>query len=390
MSKLSVAAPSKAFHGLALFTLFVGFMLIWWGAAVTTDHAGMAFSDWPLSNGSINPKGWIHITPWMLEHGHRLWGESVGSLVLIMFWWQWLKAGLPKYQAVLLTVTFMALFPIVHAADALTKGIDNKLVALVRSFGLSAPILWATTCATMGGAAVWAIRGARGTAWPTLVKLTAIAGVVVETQALLGGLRVLEVSDRYGIIHGCLGQLFYCVLITIAIMSSSRWAKGRMIISSRARSGLIWLSSLLFLAVFLQLVFGAIIRHTHRFDLAAPDVITTGGDLVPWGRSFDLVALFTHKAWALVVFVLALMTSAVTWKLLMRQGLLKALPIALLLLPVAQLTLGVFVILTVKSFWVTNIHVINGLLILATAFVLALNARCSLTEADLRGEIANR
>ena len=305
MKTISEPVTSRAFHRLSLFTLLVGFMLIWWGAAVTTDHAGMAFSDWPLSNGSINPKGWVHITPWMLEHGHRLWGESVGSLVLIMFWWQWLKAGLPKYQAILLTVTFMGLFPIVHAADALTKGIENKLVLMVRSWGLSAPVLWSATVAALGAAVVWAVRGARGSQWPTLVKLTAIAGVVVETQALLGGLRVLEVSDRYGVVHGCLGQLFYCVLITIAIMSSPRWGNGRLIISSRARSGLIRLSTLLFLAVFLQLVFGAVIRHTHRFDLAAPDVITTGGDLVPWGRSFDLVALFTHKAWALVVFVLA-------------------------------------------------------------------------------------
>lgn len=385
MNTPSSPAPSRAFHALSLVTLFVGFMLIWWGAAVTTDHAGMAFSDWPLSNGSINPKGWIHVTPWMLEHGHRLWGESVGTLVLIMFWWQWLRAGLPKYQAVLLTVGFMALFPVVHAADALQKGIENKLVTLVRSLGLSAPMLWGITLFALGSACIWAIKGVRSAQWPLLVKLTAIAGVVVETQALLGGLRVLEVSDRYGVVHGCMGQLFYCVLISIAITSSARWAEGHMIISSRAKGGLIRLSTLLFSAVFLQLVFGAVIRHTHRFDLAAPDVITTGGDLVPWGRSFDIVALFTHKAWALVVFTLAMMTVAVTWKLLAKQGLLRLLPWGLLALPVAQLVLGVFVILTGKSFWVTNFHVINGLLILACAFVLAFNARCAITEVDLGG-----
>jgi heme a synthase len=384
MNPPQVESPSKAFHGLSLLTLFVGFMLIWWGAAVTTDHAGMAFSDWPLSNGSINPTGWMHITPWMLEHGHRLLAESVGSLVLIMFWWQWLRAGRPKIQAAILTLVFMALFPVVHAADALQKGLDNSLVSLVRSAGLSAPVLWAMSGVAMAGAFVWMIAGVRGSSWPVLVKLMSIAAVVVETQALLGGLRVLEVSDRYGIIHGCLGQLFYCVLITVAIMSSPRWPAGRMIISSRARSGLIKLSTGLFLAVFMQLVFGAIIRHTHRFDLAAPDLLTTGGDLIPWGRSFDLVALFTHKAWAWVVFTLALMTSAVTWRLLAKQGLLRVLPVALAALPVAQVTLGIFVILTTKSFWVTNFHVINGLLILAVSYLLALNARASVTEVDLK------
>ncbi|MEM0970058.1 MAG: hypothetical protein AAGJ31_11945, partial [Verrucomicrobiota bacterium] len=35
-----------------------------------------------------------------------------------------------------------------------------------------------------------------------------------------------------------------------------------------------------------------------------------------------------------------------------------------------QVVLGIMVILTGKSFWITNIHVLNGLALLAGAFVL--------------------
>ena len=49
-----------------------------------------------------------------------------------------------------------------------------------------------------------------------------------------------------------------------------------------------------------------------------------------------------------------------------------------------QITLGLTVIGTDKSFWVTNVHVLNGLLILALAFVFAVRAiRGKSTEAAL-------
>jgi heme A synthase len=49
-----------------------------------------------------------------------------------------------------------------------------------------------------------------------------------------------------------------------------------------------------------------------------------------------------------------------------------------------QITLGLTVIGTNKSFWVTNVHVLNGLLILALAFVFAVRAiRGKSTEVAL-------
>jgi heme A synthase len=45
-------------------------------------------------------------------------------------------------------------------------------------------------------------------------------------------------------------------------------------------------------------------------------------------------------------------------------------PRLLTVLPLVQVTLGVSVILTGKSFWVTNFHVLNGLALLALSAVL--------------------
>jgi cytochrome c oxidase assembly protein subunit 15 len=355
------SSASSSFHRFSVFTLFVGALLIWWGAATTTEHAGMAFGDWPLSNGSLNPQGWLHITPFMLEHGHRLLAGTVGFLVLTMFIWQWRQHRQPWYEVPLLAGTVAAI---------IVGGSKSS---------------WTIVILGGAGCITWLIKGLLMRQWPTLLKLTNTAIIVVVSQAVLGGIRVLMVSDHYGIVHGCLGQLFYCLLIGIALVSSPNWGRRPMLVPVRMRSGLVKLTTCFFFVVFMQLVFGAIIRHTHRFDLAATDVLTTGGDLVPWGRSFDLVALFMHKAWALVVFTFSLMTALVTWRLLAKQGKFTWIPLLLLVLPIVQLTLGVYVILTVKKFWVTNFHVINGLLILATSFILMVFVRYSVSEIELRG-----
>ena len=44
----------QIFHWFSRFTLLVGLVLIWWGAAVTTEDVGLAVPDWPLAFGKIN------------------------------------------------------------------------------------------------------------------------------------------------------------------------------------------------------------------------------------------------------------------------------------------------------------------------------------------------
>ena len=56
------------------------------GGFTTSIHAGMAFLDWPLSNGSVNPPGWLTEIDKFAEHSHRLAAAGLGLLCVAIAW----------------------------------------------------------------------------------------------------------------------------------------------------------------------------------------------------------------------------------------------------------------------------------------------------------------
>ena len=71
-------------RGLHRFTLLVTgatFFLLIAGALVTSNDAGLATSDWPLSNGQIFPK---MVGNLFWEHGHRMVATTVGLLTIAL------------------------------------------------------------------------------------------------------------------------------------------------------------------------------------------------------------------------------------------------------------------------------------------------------------------
>jgi len=90
-------------HKLALLLVVATFALIFIGGMVTSKGAGLAVPDWPLSYGSLNPPGWMHIENVRLEHGHRLFASFVGLLTTLLaiglwrtedrLWVRWLGVG---------------------------------------------------------------------------------------------------------------------------------------------------------------------------------------------------------------------------------------------------------------------------------------------------------
>lgn len=72
---------SKGLHRFALFVACATFFLIVAGANVTSRDAGLATSDWPLSNGQLFPK---MVGNLFWEHGHRLIAASVGLLTIVL------------------------------------------------------------------------------------------------------------------------------------------------------------------------------------------------------------------------------------------------------------------------------------------------------------------
>lgn len=72
---------SKGVHRFALLVAFATFFLIIAGANVTSHDAGLATSDWPLSNGQVFPK---MVGNLFWEHGHRLVATVVGLLTIAL------------------------------------------------------------------------------------------------------------------------------------------------------------------------------------------------------------------------------------------------------------------------------------------------------------------
>src|SRR5215210_6173122 len=76
-------------RGLHRFTVFVTcatFILIVAGALVTSNGAGLAAPDWPLSWGKVFPP---MVGNLFYEHGHRLIATSVGMLTIGLTVWLW-------------------------------------------------------------------------------------------------------------------------------------------------------------------------------------------------------------------------------------------------------------------------------------------------------------
>ena len=75
-------APNRAVYrpALAWFAAAAAawvYLVVSMGAFTTSIGAGMAFPDWPLSNGSINPEGWLRDIYMFSEHSHRLFGMVI-------------------------------------------------------------------------------------------------------------------------------------------------------------------------------------------------------------------------------------------------------------------------------------------------------------------------
>src|ERR1700724_38700 len=87
MSTLPTSQPrNRNVHAFAVFTACCTFLLLIAGALVTSNDAGLAVPDWPLSYGSLLPPmvGGI-----FYEHSHRMIAAFVGMLSIILAVWLW-------------------------------------------------------------------------------------------------------------------------------------------------------------------------------------------------------------------------------------------------------------------------------------------------------------
>lgn len=367
MIQSATPPQSRAFRWFARLVVGVAILLVWWGAATTTKQAGMIFADWPLSLGTFNPPGWLEYMPQFLEHSHRLLAKLVGLLVLALFSWAYVRSGKRALEVtgIVVLLAVVLAFYIAAGSERADASVKGRLLAVALGLSLL-PVAWL----------VWSWRAR---SWNLVQKLTALALLMVTTQAILGGLRVTEISNAFAVVHGCFAQGFFCVLILIVLVSGESWNHGGFAGGTGDLGRYRFAGISLVVTVLLQLVFGASMRHFHRHALPDDGLLLTQGRWIPSFEDPMIALLFLHKftAFALLLLVVGmflLLPGGPGNSALGRLATPRRHAGFILGLIGVQIGLGLTVIGTGKSFWVTNVHVLNGLLILALSFVFAVRA----------------
>lgn len=228
--------------------------------------------------------------------------------------------------------------------------------------------------------------------WVRFLGFAALSAVVL--QGLLGGLTVLmRLPPAVSILHGVLAQTFFILTILLAYSQSVERRK-RAGAGDTAETGPVARAAMVLVGmVYLQLVLGAVMRHTHA-GLAVPDFPRMGGSWLPGfgSEALDRVnamraamgftgvtigqmyAHLAHRAGALLVLAAVIAVNVLAHQ---RRNSLQHLRATIFLLDavlVLQVALGAFTVWSHRSPVVTSLHVVTGASILGLATLLALRA----------------
>ncbi len=192
---------NKGLNRFAILVACATFFLIIAGALVTSNDAGLATEDWPLSNGQFFP---AMVGNLFYEHGHRMIATTVGMLTIVLMIYTLSKE---KRQ--------------------------------------------------------WVRR------------LSVIALLAVIAQGLLGGLTVkLMLPIGVSTAHATLAQLFFCITVSLAVFTSRSWMEARPfpgdLSEDKGTVPLRYMCTVALIAIFLQLIIGATLRHSAEWDEYLP------------------------------------------------------------------------------------------------------------------------
>jgi cytochrome c oxidase assembly protein subunit 15 len=194
----------------------------------------------------------------------------------------------------------------------------------------------------------------------------------VILQGVLGGLTVkFFLPAPVSIAHAGLAQIFFALTVGIALFTSSSWRNTSIepVDDPGLRKRLVLLTG----TVYAQILLGATMRHTGA-GLAIPDFPLSFGHIIPPIWTPQIAVHFAHRIGALAIAVLILVvTSYIFTRHRDRRELTRA---AWLLIAavVTQITLGAFVVLTLRQEVVNTFHVATGALVFGTSVVLTLRS----------------
>lgn len=318
MSRTATYKPALAWFA-AIGSAWV-FVLVALGAFTTTIGAGMAFPDWPLSNGSVNPHGWLTEIDKFAEHSHRLSGMVMGLVTIVIAFWLQLR--------------------------------EER--SWLRKLG------W------------WALA------------IVIFQGVLGGTRVVLDHIDVpgfdMTLGQMLRIPHGVLAQVYVCVLFAIAAGLSRPWVEGRIGTPGTQVRRLGWWCAALLL---LQLTIAVTMRHNHA-PPAIGSFPEKGAALLPPFWNFLVALQFAHRVMAALIGIAILAFGHFLWREKALAAGVRAGSFVLVALICIQIYLGIQTVWTGRSVVMTTSHVVVGALTLATTFLVVFLTRRDVVEAGSR------
>jgi heme A synthase len=226
------------------------------GQLVTSVRAGMADPYWPT-------EPWYLINNYrfdfgyLVEHSHRIAGFLVGGVVSVLalgLWWTEPRPIL-RWLGIAGLILLLSAFGQFHAALWAQKEKPvAELVWPVQAAGIVGGS--AISLLLLGATAV--LSGVRGAG----VRLLGVAALVgVMTQGLLGGFRVMLnalVGTDLAAVHGIFAQFVFGMLVSLAVLTARPPATR--LPEPQGQSLRQW-SVILVAFLFIQIVWGALVRH---------------------------------------------------------------------------------------------------------------------------------
>lgn len=287
------------------------FVLVTMGAFTTSIGAGMAFADWPLSNGSLNPDGWLSNLAMFAEHSHRLSAGLMSAITISLALWLWRTESRRWLRN--LAIAAVVLIFVQALVGGLRVLLENRQVAMIET----------------------------------------------------------SVGRLFAMLHACLAQIFVCTLAAIAAACSRSWIEPHhagVSAASRSARRLGLVCCILLLA---QLGIAAIMRHSFAgLAISTFPHSTPEGGWLPEAWNFRVAIHFAHRLMALLISaaVIWFATSLARAPEVSRR--LKVFGAGLVGLLCLQIYLGASVIWSGRNPYLTTGHVIVGAVMLSSTFLL--------------------
>ncbi|MBR9978151.1 MAG: COX15/CtaA family protein [Bacteroidetes bacterium] len=198
--------------------------------------------------------------------------------------------------------------------------------------------------------------------------LTSLALFAVIVQGVLGGITVLmRLPTSVSVGHAMLAQAFLIATMLIAAATARGWRQVKLPtpVDVDPQIRRLLLATVLF--TFVQILLGAITRHTYS-GMAISDFPLNNGKLIPDFTSFGIAVHYAHRIGAVILSAL-IFTQGI--KILRRKELevLRTPALMAMLMVTVQFILGAIVIWTREAIVPNTLHVTGGTLTFTLVFL---------------------